>query len=121
MKITASDGTMEDTLTIAIDVQILNNNLPVLSFGGLSSAIFVEGSIIPLAVGQIFQPNIFDDDNNDIFLMERATVKLEGTSDGYDEILDVDSMETELIEGLGITIQRKLIIMFVGHILEKLL
>lgn len=107
IRITASDGTSEATLEITVDVQILNNNPPLLTFNGQSLATFVDGSSMPLEIGQIFQPNISDADNNDIFPMVQATIWLQNAPDGDLEALQVDNVQVEQIQSLGIEIERK--------------
>ena len=49
--VTASDGIYTDSLSVFIDVQILNNNSPQLSLGGRDTANFVEGAVsVPIGM-----------------------------------------------------------------------
>lgn len=107
IRVTASDGTNETTLAITVDVQILNNNPPLLTFDGQRLATFIDGSSMPLEVGRIFWPNISDADNNDIFPMVQATIRLQNASDGDLEALRVDRVQMEQIQNLSIDIERK--------------
>ena len=102
IKITVSDGASQSSIVITIDVQILNNNPPEISFAGSSNVSFVEGSTVPLAIGSILKAVINDADNNDVFLMEYASVQLhEGVVNGLDEVLNYDR---DTVEALGIRV-----------------
>lgn len=50
--VTASDGVYSDSLSLFVDVVVVNDNPPVLSFGGLDTAVFVEGSTSPVPIGK---------------------------------------------------------------------
>ena len=76
------------TVTLMVEVEILNNNAPVLSFGGHSMVVYVEGDNV-LLVGALMQPAIVDADNNGVFNMEQATVSLIGAVDGESEQLAI--------------------------------
>ena len=76
------------SLTLIVEVEILNNNAPVLSFGGHSMVVYVEGGGV-LLVGALMQPVIVDADNNNVFNMEQATVSLTGVMDGESEQLAI--------------------------------
>ena len=110
MTITVSDGRYSATLTLTVNVQILNNRAPQLSFLGPSVAMFVENSSQPLPVGSIFQPDISDADNNAVFLMAGATVLLLDTPDGSLEGLGVPGTAITILAGLNISIQGKLMV-----------
>ncbi len=47
----ASDGVYSDTVSLFVDVVIVNNNPPDLSFEGRDTAIFVEGSALASPIG----------------------------------------------------------------------
>lgn len=49
--ITASDGDFTASVVVMVQVVILNNNPPVISLEGPVSAVFVEGSTLPLPIG----------------------------------------------------------------------
>ena len=51
--VTASDGIFSDSLTLLVDVVIVNDNPPILSFGGPDTALFVEGSTSPVPIGKL--------------------------------------------------------------------
>ena len=49
--VTASDGVFTDSLSLLVDVVIVNDNAPDLTFGGRDTATFVEGSASPSPIG----------------------------------------------------------------------
>lgn len=51
--VTASDGVFTDSLSLFVDVVIVNNNAPGLSFGGRDIATFVEGAASPSPIGTV--------------------------------------------------------------------
>ena len=88
--ITAADGQFQPiTLVLFVEIRIINNNAPQLQFAGQSSVVYPEstGSPVLLPVGALMQPRIVDLDNNDIFMMERASVILVNPADGASEAL----------------------------------
>lgn len=101
IKITISDGLLQFSIIITIDVMIINNNAPEIIFSGSSNISFMEGRSVPLVLGSVLLPVVSDEDNTDIFLMESATVELEGAIDGMDEMLTYD-MDT--LNSLNITV-----------------
>ena len=106
MSITASDGTYEASITITVDVQILNDNPPVITLAR-STAVFVENasSSFPLAIGAIFQPDITDADNNAVFLMESASVTLFDAVDGSLEGIEVPQATRDGLATLNILVE----------------
>ena len=105
MTISASDGTYEASATITVDVQILNNNPPVIALMR-STAVFVENSnsTLPLTIGSIFQPDITDADNNTVFLMESATITLSDAVDGSLEGIEVPQATQDGLATLNISV-----------------
>ena len=100
--ITVSDGASQSSIVITVNVEILNNNPPEISFAGSSNVSFMEGSTVPLPIGSILRAVINDADNNEVFLMEHAVVQLlEGVVDGLDEVLHYDR---DTVEALGIRV-----------------
>lgn len=83
------------TLQLVIEVVIINNNAPELMFAGVNSVNYPEGNGT-LAVGALMQPSITDDDNNNIFLMDRAAVTLLNPIDENQESLNI----SRSIEGI---------------------
>lgn len=49
--ISASDGVFTDSTLLLVTVRILNDNAPVITFGGSDTAVFMEGSQDPLPIG----------------------------------------------------------------------
>lgn len=85
ISITVSDGLTRSTIIITIDVQVLNNNPPILAFAGDSSISYLEESSTPLAVGSVLQLQLTDADNVTVFQMQGASVHLDGAVDGTRE------------------------------------
>ena len=104
MIITASDGAFESSITIYITVEIINNNQPIITLS-TSTVTFIENSVTPLPIGNRFQPDITDADNNAVFLMESATVMLLDVLDGNSEVIAVPSDAANGLAMLGITVQ----------------
>ena len=84
-------------------MKIINNNPPFLSFGGTTEAVYTEtaGSATVLPIGAINQPMITDDDNNEIFFIHEATVRLVGHVDGASERLNLSM--SSLLDSLNAT------------------
>ena len=101
VKITTSDGVFQSSIIITIDVVIVNNNPPQVTFAGSTNISFTEGATVPVSLGPVV---VSDDDNNDVFLMESATVVLINGVDGVNESLIFD---TEVVASLGITVSGK--------------
>ncbi len=57
--ITASDGDFTASAVVMVRVVILNNNPPVISLEGQSTAVFVEGSTPPLPIGKCLECFVF--------------------------------------------------------------
>lgn len=96
LTITASDYTHSPvSVQLIIDILILNNNPPIISFAGKSAVTYNEtaGGNIPLVVGSIMRPIIADADNNNVFNMQGGVVTL-------GEALDASSEMLGLIEAL---------------------
>uniref|UniRef100_A0A1X7V4J9 Cadherin domain-containing protein n=1 Tax=Amphimedon queenslandica TaxID=400682 RepID=A0A1X7V4J9_AMPQE len=92
LTITATNGAFpSSSVSTIINVIPINNNPPMLSFGGNTEAVFTEaaGSATVLPVGAINQPVITDYDNNEIFFIHEATVRLVGALDGTSEKLNL--------------------------------
>lgn len=92
--ITVADGQFSPvTFDLFIEVIVINNNAPVLHFAGAASVTYTEraGSPEQLPVGALMQPRIVDLDNNDVLLMERATVILVNPRDGGNETLSMSA------------------------------
>lgn len=90
--IAVADGRFPSVnLDLFIEVSIINNNPPVLQFAGPATVTYTEniGSPVQLPVGSIMQPRIVDLDNNNVFLMEQASVVLVNALDGASESLSV--------------------------------
>jgi Notch-like protein len=102
VRITVSDGTSQSSIIITIDVEILNDSPPEIRFAGSSNVSFTEGSTVPLPLGSVLMAVISDADNNDVFLMESASVQLfQGAVDGLDEVIDYDR---NTVNALGISV-----------------
>lgn len=50
--ISASDSSSMASLTLTVNVRIINNNAPVLTLQGNDTAVFVEGSTQPYPIGK---------------------------------------------------------------------
>ena len=50
--ITISDASSTASLTLIVNVQIENNNRPMIMFQGDNTAVFVEGSTLPYCIGE---------------------------------------------------------------------
>ena len=90
--ITVADGRFPSVnLDLFVEVTIINNNPPVLQFVGPADVTYTEntGSPVQLPVGSMMQPRITDLDNNNVFLMEQASVVLVNPLDGASESLSV--------------------------------
>ena len=96
-----SDGFFQSAIIISVDVIILNNNPPEISFSGSSNISFTEETAAPVALGSLLAPVISDRDDNDVFLMASAGVELQHTIDTYHEVLQYNR---ELVESLGIRV-----------------
>lgn len=101
IKITISDGLLQFSTIITIEVVIINDNAPEILFAGSSNISFMEGAPVPLMLGSVLLPVISDADDTDLFLMESATVELEGAMDGIQEIL---TYHMDTLNSLNITI-----------------
>lgn len=101
IKITISDGLLQFSIIITVEVVIINDNAPEITFAGSSNTSFMEGAPVPLALGSVLLPVISDADNTDVFLMESATVELEGAMDGTHEMLTYD---IDILSSLNITV-----------------
>ena len=103
--ITASDGMLPPvSLQLIIEVQILNNNAPQMSFAGKTTVTYNETdeSSAVLAVGSLMQPVISDADNNDVFFMNGAIVNLVNAVDEMNEQLGIAGSLPTGIQGTGI-------------------
>lgn len=92
LRIIVSDGIFPAvTADLIIEVVILNNNAPQISFGGKSAVTYNEtvSGGVALVVGSIMQPVISDADNNDVFLLQEGVVRLIGAVDGSSERLNI--------------------------------
>lgn len=105
IKITISDGVLQFSIVITIEVVIINNNAPEIFLAGSLNVTFMEGASSPLVLGSVVLPVISDADNSDVFLMESASVELEGAVDGIHEMLtyDVDTLNSLNITVSGMT------------------
>lgn len=101
IKITISDGLLQFSIIITVEVVIINDNAPEIIFAGSSNISFMEGAPVPLALGSVLLPVISDADNTDVFLMESATVELEGAMDGTHEVLTYD---VDILSSLNINV-----------------
>lgn len=104
ISITVSDGIFQSTIVISIHVQILNNNPPEIAFNGSSTLTFTEGSMAALPVGSLVQVLVTDADNNDVFLMQRASVVLHGVADGESESIGVPPDTVAALSALNLTV-----------------
>ena len=103
--ITASNGEFPPvSLQLIIEVQILNNNAPQMSFAGKTTVTYNETdeSSTVLAVGSLMQPVISDADNNDVFFMNGAIVYLVNAVDKINEKLGIAGSLPTGIQGTGI-------------------
>lgn len=50
--ISASDRSSTPSFTLTVNVQIINNNAPVITLQGDDTAVFVEGSTLPYPIGK---------------------------------------------------------------------
>ena len=50
--ISASDSSSTASITLTVNVQIINNNGPVITLTGNNTAVFVEGSTLPYDIGK---------------------------------------------------------------------
>lgn len=104
LTITATNGAFPpSSVSTIINVIPINNNPPLLSFGGTAEAVYTEaaGSATVLLIGAINQPLITDSDNNEIFFIHEATVGLVGALDGTSERLNLSM--SSLLDGLNAT------------------
>lgn len=101
IKITISDGLLQFSIILTVEVVIINDNAPEIIFVGSSNISFMEGAPVPLALGSLLLPVISDADNTDVFLMESATVELEGAMDGTHEVLTYD---VDILSSLNINV-----------------
>ena len=95
LTITATNGAFPSaSVSAVINVQPINNNPPVLRFGGRIEVVYAEthGASAVLPVGTLMQPLISDPDNNAIFFIHKAVVSLAGVVDGISERLNYSSM-----------------------------
>ena len=95
LTITATNGAFSPaSVSAVISVQPINNNPPVLRFGGRNEVVYAEthGASAVLPVGALMQPLISDPDNNAIFSIHKAVVSLAGVIDGISERLNYSSM-----------------------------
>ena len=52
IRVTASDGVYTAYISLLVNVEIVNDNPPVLVFGGADTANFTEGVSAPVAIGK---------------------------------------------------------------------
>lgn len=134
--ITASDGLFTDTISLYIEVEVLNNNAPELSFEGRDTASFVEGTTSPVpigtmikpllqltiepnvistylyssSIGMVYQPLIRDADNNNVFFMESASVSLLGATDSDEEFIGISAVNVNGLQSLGISVTGRVLL-----------
>lgn len=106
--ITVFDGAFEASINLTVTVVILNNNPPEVSLRGDSRVVYLEGSEVYLPIGNIFQPGITDADNNDVFPMEGAVVRLLRGVDGESsERIEVPAESVVGLTEQGIMVEGK--------------
>jgi hypothetical protein len=88
------------TLHININVTIINDNQPIITFGGNSTVTYVESNK-QLSVGLLMSPSISDADDNQVFFIQSGLVRLEGHQDGSNEMLGLSG---SLPDGINATV-----------------